>query len=401
MTRHMNEPRTAGGYIYFDNAATSFPKPPAVTEAVVDYMTRVGGNPGRSGHPLSVRAGEIVFSAREAVASLFGVSHPMHVIFCSNATEALNLAILGITRQGDHVITTGMEHNSTFRPLTELERQGRIALSMVPCSRAGIIDRVALEKTIIGETRLMVVNHASNVNGTVQPLREISAICRKKNIILIADCAQSAGVVDIDMGDDGIDLLAFSGHKGLYGPTGTGGLVISDGFDASMLVPLKYGGTGSYSEKPIQPPFLPDRFESGTLNAAGISGMLAGIDHIRNTVPGGLKGVREHKKALVTHFLEEASKRVPGFISYTPADLLNTGVVSFNIRPNAPSSIAGILADTYGIMCRAGLHCAPLAHQTLGTFPRGTVRFSFSIFNTVGEIDTALDALEEVARREI
>ncbi|MCX5851085.1 MAG: aminotransferase class V-fold PLP-dependent enzyme [Deltaproteobacteria bacterium] len=395
----MNE--SAGGrlIIYFDNAATSFPKPPGVIDAVVHFMTSAGGNPGRSGHPLSVAAGEIVFAARKAVARLFGVANPMHVIFTANATTALNLAIQGITRQGDHVITTSMEHNSVIRPLVEMERQGRIILSIVPCSPEGIIDMRALEKTVMAETRVMVVNHASNVAGTVQPLVEIGAFCRKRGIILIADCAQSAGIIDISVEEECVDLLAFSGHKGLYGPTGTGGLVIAENFDASRLSPLIFGGTGSFSDKPVQPPFLPDRFESGTLNAAGISGLGAGISYLLDAYPGGLKGVRVHKERLVNCFHEKAARDLKGYIACVPAPQVKTGVVSFNLRMRSPSEVARILAGEYGIMSRAGLHCAPLAHRTMSTFPHGTVRFGFGIFNTEEEIGIAVSALKAIEER--
>ncbi len=390
-----------GGHcIYFDNPATSFPKPPTVIDAVLHYMTGVGGNPGRSGHLLSMAAAEIVQSTREAIAGLFHVDNPRQVIFCSNATDALYLAIQGVIREGDHVITTSMEHNSTLRPLVELEQRERMTLSVARCTREGVVDVPALLKTITPETRVMVVNHASNVNGTVQPLREIGALCRERGIILVADCAQSAGVIDIDMKADGVDLLAFSGHKGLYGPTGTGGLVIADDFDETFLKPLKYGGTGSYSDKPLQPPFLPDRFESGTLNVAGISGLAAGVAHI-TAVPGGLEGIRRHKAKLVGYFLQRALQEVEGLVTYAPEPLIETGVLSFNIRRKAPSAVAKLLGDEYGIMCRSGMHCAPLAHQTMATFPHGTVRFGFGLFNTEEEIDRAVDALRDIAGRTI
>lgn len=387
-----------GDCVYFDNPATSFPKPPAVIDAVAHYMTRVGGNPGRSGHPLSTEAAHIIQSAREAIAGLFHIENPGHVIFCSNATDALNLAILGTIREGDHVITTSMEHNSTLRPLVEREQLGGMTLSIARCSRDGIIDMPALLKTVTPHTRVMVVNHASNVNGTVQPLRPIGVLCREHGIILIADCAQSAGIIDIDMKADGVDLLAFSGHKGLYGPTGTGGLVISDDFDNAHLRPLKYGGTGSYSDKPFQPPFLPDRYESGTLNVAGISGLAAGVAHV-TAYPGGLDGIRRHKARLVRQFIHRAHREVEGLVAYAPESLIETGVLSFNIRRRAPSAVAKILGDEFGIMCRSGLHCAPLAHQTMTTFPHGTVRFGFGLFNTEEEIDRAVDALRSIAGR--
>jgi selenocysteine lyase/cysteine desulfurase len=241
----------------------------------------------------------------------------------------------------------------------------------------------------------MVINHASNVTGTVQPLRAIGALCRKKNIIMIADCAQSAGIFPLDMQQDNIDLLAFSGHKGLYGPTGTGGLVIADDFDFSRMKPLKYGGTGSASDKVYQPAFIPDKYESGTLNVAGLAGLYAGIMHVASR-PDGIHGVHAGKKALVRYFLDRA-RTIPGFTEYVPAELIETGVVSFNIEGIEPSTVVQILAEEYTIMARSGLHCSPLAHQTIGTFPHGTVRFSFSLFNTENEIDTAIKALNTIS----
>jgi cysteine desulfurase family protein len=392
----MTHKKSAPDHIYFDNAATSFPKPREVVDAVLKYMTRIGGNPGRSGHSRSIEAGEIVFSARESAARLFGASSPMRVIFCSNATEALNLAIQGILGKGDHAVTTSMEHNSTIRPLKELENRNVIALTVVPCP-SGLLDLDALEKSIRPSTKLAVVNHASNVFGTLQPLSEIGRLCKMKNIVLLADCAQTAGIIPLDMKNDAIDLLAFSGHKGLCGPTGTGGLVLADGFDHARMRPLKFGGTGSSSDSVYQPDFLPDVYESGTLNAAGLSGLDAGIRYILS-LQDGVSGVQRHKKDLSEYFALRAEKNIRGFTAYVPPALIETGVVSFNIDGLEPSDIAFQLSDQYHIMCRSGLHCAPLAHRTMGTFPRGTVRFSFGIFNTREEIDCALLALEEISR---
>jgi cysteine desulfurase / selenocysteine lyase len=385
----------AGGHVYFDNAATSFPKPREVVDAVVDYMTRVGGNPGRSGHRQSIEAGECVFSARETVAALFGVKSPMRVVFCPNATGALNIAIQGMLGPGDHVVTTAMEHNSSIRPLMEMKRRG-VEVSIVPCP-TGEVDRGHFAESLRPATKLAVVNHVSNAFGTAVSLKELGALCRKRGVPLLADCAQSAGTLPIDMDADNIDMLAFSGHKGLYGPTGTGGLVFSDGFDNARVRPLCFGGTGSNSDSTEQPDFLPDAYESGTLNAAGISGLDAGIGCI-TAGSGGVEGVHSHKKKLALHFIGRASELVTGFVTYAPADRHESGVVSFNIRGIEPSEVAWILSDRYGIMSRSGLHCAPLAHRTMGTFPRGTVRFSFGIFNTTDEIDRAVEALGDIVR---
>lgn len=380
--------------IYFDNAATTFPKPREVVDAVVDYMTRVGGNPGRSGHQLSIDAGEVVFSAREAVARLFGVTNPMRVIFCSNATEALNLAIQGMLHGGGHAVTTAMEHNSTIRPLREFEKEGVIEVTVVPCP-GGTVDPVDFERALRPDTKLAVVNHGSNAFGVIQPLREIGEACRRKNVTLLADCAQTAGLVPIDLRNEPVDMIAFAGHKGLYGPTGTGGLLLSEGFDHGRLRPLKFGGTGSSSDSVYQPDFLPDEYESGTLNAAGLGGLCAGINFILS-LQGGMGALQLLKNELARYFLARAGERVRGFVSPIPAERIGTGVVSFNIEDMEPSDVAYHLSDRYNIMSRSGLHCAPLAHQTMESFPRGTVRFSFGVFNTKEEIDSAVRALEEI-----
>lgn len=386
----------SGKYVYFDNAATSFPKPHEVVDAVIEYMTQIGGNPGRSGHSLSINAGTLVFSCREAIARLFDSGNPMRVIFCSNATDALNLAILGILRPGDHAITTAMEHNSTIRPLKELEKRMGIGLTVLPCPDRCRMDLDAFERSIRPDTKLAVINHASNVSGTLQPLREIGHMCRRKNIILLADCSQSAGTVLLDMEEYNIDILAWSGHKGLYGPTGTGGLVLSDSFDFTRMSPLKYGGTGSDSDKIFQPDFLPDAYESGTLNVAGLSGLGAGINYILS-LQNGVQGIYIHKKELTGYFVARAGQTINGFINYVAPDLIETGVVSFNIRGIDPSEAVYLLSERYNILGRSGLHCAPLAHMTMGTYPVGTIRFSFSLFNTKEEVDFAVNALEEIS----
>jgi len=288
-----------------------------------------------------------------------------------------------------------MEHNSTIRPLKELESQGIITLTIVKCSKEGYLDPEDFIKSIKSETKMAVINHASNSFGTVQPLREIGKICREKGIIFIVDAAQSAGIINIDMNKDNIDILAFSGHKSLYGPTGTGGLVISDAFDYKLIKPLKFGGTGSLSDKIIQPDFLPDIFESGTPNAMGIYGLGAGLKFITGT---GIDNIRTHKKRLTEYFIEQASSEIEGYINYIPAEYIETGVVSFNIKNIQCSDVSEILSDEYGIMSRAGLQCTPLSHETVGTYPEGTVRFSFGIFNTKEEIDNSITALKNISR---
>jgi cysteine desulfurase family protein len=382
--------------IYFDNAATSFPKPEAVVEASMDYLKNIGGNPGRSGHRLSIETGNVLFSARQSLAEFFSVSNPMKIIFTSNATEALNLAILGTASEGFHVITSSMEHNSAIRCMKELESRGIITLTILKCSSNGFLDPDDFIKSIKPETKMAVINHASNSFGTLAPVRELGKICRHSGIIFIVDAAQSAGIINIDMKLDNIDMLAFSGHKSLYGPTGTGGLVISDSFDYKLIKPLKFGGTGSFSDKIIQPDFLPDIFESGTPNAAGIYGLGAGLEFIAET---GIDNIRIHKKKLTEYFIENATVKIDGFINYIPVILIETGVVSFNIDGIQCSDVSEILSDEYGIMSRAGLQCTPLSHETIGTFPDGSVRFSFGIFNTKEEIDNSISALNIISNK--
>ncbi len=385
--------RLKNNTIYFDNSATSFPKPPAVVDSVVEYMTHVGANPGRSGHRLAAEAGNIVFQARKTISEFFGVKSPMNVIFSSNATDSLNLSVKGVLCQDDHVITSSLEHNSVIRPLKMLEEKGIINITILQGNDIGIISESELDAAKKNNTKAVIINHMSNVTGIVQPVKEIGKWCKKNNLIFILDCAQSAGIIPVDLKADNIDMIAFAGHKGLYGPTGTGGLIISDSFDVKKMSPLKEGGTGSMSDKTVQPNFLPDMYESGTLNVAGIAGLAKGIEFLNN-MPEKLKSVQLHKNTLQKYFIEKAFKRIGGFKSYSAPSGL--GVVSFTIDGLSVSEITRKLSDDFDIMARQGLHCSPLAHKRIGTFPEGTVRFSFSVFNTITEVDTALEALKMI-----
>lgn len=386
--------RQRSDIIYFDNAATSFPKPESVIAAVVDFMTRIGGNPGRSGHTLSIEAGEAVFGARESLSGMFGVKNIMKVIFTSNATEALNIAILGLLENGDRAVTTSMEHNSVIRPLKELEASGKISLEILECDAHGKIDLDRLDDSLKKGVKLAAINHASNAFGTVQEIHAIAEICRRRGVIMIADCAQSAGIIDINLERDKIDMIAIAGHKSLLGPAGTGALVISDEFDAKRIRPLKFGGTGSHSDKIFQPGFIPDMFESGTLNTSGLSGLAAGIKYISEY---GIERQFIHKRELVNSFVSMCRKSIPRYIDYADPEDILTGTVSFNIDGASPSDVSDTLAEKYRIMSRPGLQCAPLAHRTFGTFPEGTVRFSFGIFNTSDDVNKAVAALEEIS----
>jgi cysteine desulfurase/selenocysteine lyase len=379
--------------IYFDNAATSWPKPPGVAEAVLHYMQGVGASPGRSGHQLAVEAGRIVYEAREALAQLFNVADPLRIVFAANATEAINLVLFGYLRPGDHVVTTSMEHNAVMRPLRYLQSAG-VELTVVPCSTQGMLDPADLEKAIRPNTVLLAVNHASNVVGTVLPVAEAGAIAEQHGLILLVDAAQTAGAFPIDVQQMKIDLLAFTGHKALLGPQGTGGLCIGERVDLSRLEPLKRGGTGSRSESEEQPDFLPDRYESGTINGMGTAGLGAGV---RFVLKVGVDRVRAHEQQLTAQLLA-GLRSVPGIRIYGTGDAdKQAATVSFNVEGMEPSDVALRLDEQYAIMCRPGLHCAPSAHRTIGTYPRGTARFGLSYLNTSSEVDLAVAAVLKIA----
>ena len=379
--------------IYFDNAATSWPKPPCVAEAMARFLAEVGANPGRAGHRLAVEAARLVYGAREAVAELFHAPDPLRVVFGANATEALNLALLGLLRPGDHVVTSSVEHNSVMRPLRALEAQG-VAVTVVPCSAAGELDPEALEAALVPATRMIVLTHASNVCGTLLPVAEVGGLARRRGLLFLLDAAQTAGAVPIDVEAQAIDLLAFSGHKSLCGPMGTGGLVIGERVDVTALTPLKYGGTGSRSEREEQPEFLPDRCESGTPNAVGLAGLAAAVRWVQER---GVERVRDHERGLTAELLAGLSA-IPGALVYGPGDAgRQTATVSFNVAGLAPSEVGLRLDEEHGVLCRVGLHCSPAAHRTLGTFPGGTVRFGLGVFNTSAEVARAVEGVRRLA----
>jgi cysteine desulfurase family protein len=380
--------------IYLDNAATSFPKPEAVIQAMTAFMREVGGNPGRSGHRLSIEAGRVVFEAREKIAALFGISDSSRVIFGQNATEAINLGLKGLLQNGDHVITSSMEHNSVMRPLRALEKEG-LDLTVVPCSREGFLDPAEIQRAIKKNSRMVVLNHASNVVGTLLPLEPVGNICRNHGILFLVDAAQTAGVIPIDLEKEKIDLLAFTGHKALFGPPGTGGLVIGRRVDEKTLQPLKRGGTGSRSEFEEQPDFLPDLCESGTPNAVGLAGLQAGLDFILGI---GVERIQEHERKLTVRLIQGLLK-IPGAIVYGSKDAeRQCAVVSLNLEKWVPSELSFRLDEEFGILTRVGLHCAPAAHRTIGTFPEGTVRVSMSYLNTEEEVEQTLAAIKTLAR---
>jgi cysteine desulfurase / selenocysteine lyase len=377
--------------IYCDNAATTFPKPEKVRDAVLDFMTNIGGSPGRSSHALAVKASAVLFEAREACGRLFNAPDSRNIVFTAGATESLNLALFGILNAGDRVVVTSMEHNSVMRPLRRLAQVKNIEVIVVPCDPRGLIDLDAFERAMKRDVACAVVNHASNVCGTIQPLERLGALTRSGGALFLVDCAQTAGVVPIDVRALGIDLLAFSGHKSLYGAQGAGGLYIKEGVDCA---PLKYGGTGSRSDSDEQPDFLPDKFESGTLNGPGIAGLRAGIDFVLQT---GIDAILEHGNRLVRRLFDQlrtCGDKISIFGPDDPAHMVPN--VSFVIKGVDPGIIERRLIDEFNICLRTGLHCAPLAHRTLGTFPQGTLRLSFGFFNTLAEVDAVAKALQSM-----
>lgn len=380
--------------VFLDNAATSNPKPATVQQAMMDYLAHIGASPGRGGYSLSLEAGRIVLEAREAVCQLVNAPSEDQVIFTPNVTYALNLALQGLLRPFDHVVTTSMEHNSVIRPLRALEEKRQLKITIVPCDSKGRLDPQQIKAALRPNTRLIVLTHASNVSGTVMPLADIAAIAHEAGVFLLVDTAQTAGVLEIDFQKLNLDGLAFTGHKSLYGPPGTGGLVVSKQL-AEEMEPLVFGGTGSKSDDEHQPHFLPDKFESGTANTIGIAGLLAGIKFITDT---GQHKIAAHEKHLAELFIDGLSN-IPQIKLHAPAvGEERVATISITVPGQDLGELAFRLDADFGIMVRSGLHCAPLAHKTLGTFPEGTLRFSFGYFNTEDDVMYALEALDHLTR---
>lgn len=357
---------------YLDNAATTWPKPESVYRAMDRFSREVGANPGRSGHGPSVEAARVVYHARTAIARLFSVPDSTRVVFTLNCTHALNVALTQLTRPGDHVLTTSLEHNSVMRPLRHLESTGRIEIDVIPVSPQGVFDLTAAERLFRHNTRLVVAVHASNVTGAVLPLGELATLAHAAGAWFVVDAAQSGGTVPVDLTVLGVDVLCFSGHKGLFGPQGTGGLCLGDGVELEAWV---RGGTGSRSGEQVHPSFLPDRLEAGTPNTPGLAGLAAGVEYVLNR---GVSEIHRHEMALVERAREGLS-RIEG-VQLVPAERPNgqVGLLSFNLTGVPCSEVARELEERHGILTRPGLHCAPAAHQTCGTFPGGAVRISVS-----------------------
>lgn len=380
-------------YIYLDNASTSFPKAPTVATAMSDYITNRGININRGSYSLAYDVEDIIYTTRQRLNTLFNGHDPSHVIFTQNVTMSLNMVIKGLLKAGDHVLVSSMEHNAVMRPLTQLLDKG-ITFDIIPCDVTGSIELDSIKSLIRPNTVAIITNHASNVCGTIQPLESIGSICKAHNLQFIVDAAQTAGAIPIDVKACHIDALCFTGHKGLLGPQGIGGIILTKEM-AQTLTPLIAGGTGSFSHLETMPTHMPDAFEAGTLNLPGIIGLNESLSYIESQ---GMENIHNYELVLTQAFLE-------GLQSIDVVNIIGkqtlqdrTAVVSITIDSMDPASIAYELESTYHIMTRVGLHCAPRAHQTLGTYPEGTVRFSFGYANTHEDVESALSALHRILK---
>ena len=375
--------------IYLDSSATSFLKPPQVAEAVFRSFNTIG-NAGRGAHAPTLNASRLIYDTREKLAALFGTPDPSRIAFTCNATEALNIAIHGAIHPGEHVITTACEHNSVLRPLYLKEKEGT-ELTIIPADKKGRIRYDLLESSVKSNTSAIVLTHASNLSGNVTDLAFVSNFAKKHGLLLIVDASQTAGSLPINVVKMGIDILCFTGHKGLFGPQGTGGLYVRESL---TLSPLKSGGSGIHSFDRQHPPDLPTALEAGTLNGHGIAGLNAGLDYILST---GVKNIHAKEISLARRFVNGISD-ISDLKLYGDIDApLRTPIISLNIGNMSSASVSDILWEDYEICVRAGAHCAPLMHKTFGTEKQGAVRFSFSCFNTEAEIDTAIQAMHEIA----
>lgn len=378
--------------IYVDNAATTFPKPKIVTDKIMECSLGYAGNPGRSGHKLAMKMDLEIYETREKICKLINGTEPLNVIFTFNATDSLNIAIKGVLEKGNHVITTSMEHNSVLRPLNQLRKDEIIDLSIVYADKQGYVNPQKIFDAVTPETKMIVTTHMSNIFGTIVDIKSIGEFCKENNILYLVDAAQSIGVLDIDVQDMNIDLLAFPGHKALFGPMGTGTLYIKEGI---KVKPLRQGGTGSYSHSIDQPDLYPDSLESGTPNGVGIIALGKGIDFINEV---GIDNIRNHEISLKNHFID-LLKDNDDIILYGTLDDRQGAVVSLNVKDMDSSEVSYILSDEFDIYTRPGFHCAPLAHKSLGTDELGAIRFSFGYFNTIKEVEECVNALKIIIER--
>lgn len=375
--------------IYLDSAATSYHKPDGVARAVAEAISHMG-NPGRGAHEASLDASRVVYGTREKMAELFGAEEASQIVFTANSTESLNIAIQGLLDPGNHVITTVMEHNSVLRPLYLCQQRG-VSLTILPFSAAGTVTPEAIEAVIRSNTRMIVCTHGSNMTGDLNDLEAIGRVCKKHHLLFVVDASQTAGVFPIQMDSMNIDVLCFTGHKSLMGPQGTGGMCVRKGV---RIRPLLVGGSGIDSYSKIHPQVMPTALEAGTLNAHGIAGLSAALDFIKKVTPDV---IRQKEEELTRRFVSQI-KSIPGVKLYGNYEQFpRAPILSLNILDYDSGEIADVLAQDYGIMTRAGAHCAPLMHEALGTKSQGAVRFSFSYFNTEEEIDQAANAIRELA----
>ena len=374
---------------YFDNAATSYPKPEEVYDTLIDIMKTKGANPGRGSHTMALEASREIYDTRLKLAKFFNIEDPLRIAFTQNATHSLNMAIKGYIKDGDHVITTSLEHNSVLRPLYSLKEDCGVDLTILEADINGKLTIDSIVSSIKEDTRAVVLTHASNLTGTILPVKELGKVLKERNITFIVDASQSAGYLDVDVEDMNIDILCFTGHKSLYGPQGTGGIYVRKGIELS---PLMEGGSGSQSKLKRHPREMPDLLEYGTLNAAGIGALGTGIDFVNKT---GLEKIRNHEEELVNIFMEEIS-RLNGVKIYGPLDERRVPIVTLNIEGVDPSELSQILDEDFDIATRPGMHCAPLAHRSIGTYNTGAVRFSFGYFNTIDEVRYAANSLKEI-----
>ncbi|WP_232698018.1 aminotransferase class V-fold PLP-dependent enzyme [Brevibacillus daliensis] len=376
---------------YLDNAASSWPKPPGVKEAMIEVLDQYAANPGRGGHTLAIKASRVLFQTRVQLSRLFGVDNPNNLFFYPNATIALNQAIKGYVKSGDHIITSSIEHNSVRRPLEYLHKTLGVTITYVQPREDQLFYLEDFEKEITPSTRLLVVSHASNLTGVILPIAELGQLAKQHQITFLVDASQSAGVLPIDVSQMNIDMLAFPGHKGLYGPQGTGGLYVTDSID---LEPLIHGGTGSQSEAIDQPTTRPDRYESGTANTVGVAGLGVGVSFV---LEKGISHIHQHEWQLAKQALERL-QTIEGVEVYGPAPTVErVGVVAFNIAGADASEVSFILDKEYQIATRAGYHCTPLGHETSGTQDKGAVRASFGIYNDENDLNQLIMAVQEIS----
>jgi len=376
--------------IYLDNAATSYPKPNQVAKSIYDFMINNGTSSGRGSYKMAIKSDFLVYETRKLIGELFNFKNPKNVIFTSNVTESINLALRGILKKGDHVVTSSLEHNAVWRTLKTLEKEINIEITKVYADEYGYTNPAAVKNSIKENTKLIVFTHASNVLGTIQPIKEIGKIAKENNILFLVDTAQTAGVLNIDINENNIDLLAFTGHKSLFGPMGTGGLIVNCNYDIS---PLKSGGTGGDSKYEYQPEYYPNKLETGTLNVSGIVGLREGIKFINNET---IDKIYKREKILISYALKKLQE-VENIKIYGPQNEEDiVGVISFNIDNISAEEVVYNLDMKHNIMLRAGLHCSPNAHELIGTKNTGTVRVGIGYFNEFDDIDKLVFALNDI-----